>query len=56
MVRSTGINRIAACIVQYSQKTGFGPNRLYRKGVHFVGTEPPALKYHLVSKKVNFIL
>lgn len=32
-----------------SNKTGFGPYRLHRKGVFFVGTEPHVLKYHLVG-------
>ncbi|TKR93778.1 hypothetical protein L596_008175 [Steinernema carpocapsae] len=34
-----------------SQKTGFGPYRLVRKGNHFVGTEPNVLKYHLIQDK-----
>jgi len=29
-------------------KTGFGPYRMHRVGVHFVGTEPSVLKYHHV--------
>lgn len=32
-----------------SNKTGWGPYRMHRKGVFFVGTEPSVLKYHLVS-------
>lgn len=32
-----------------SNKTGFGPYRLHRRGEHFVGTEPSVLKYHHVS-------
>ncbi|VDK50198.1 unnamed protein product [Cylicostephanus goldi] len=51
MVRRTSLARIAATVAALSQKTGFGPNRLYRKGVHFVGTEPDVLKYHLLQDK-----
>lgn len=53
-MRITQTAQICASIVRNSQKTGFGPNRLQRKGTHFVGTEPPALKYHLVSLKIVF--
>ncbi|CAD5215048.1 unnamed protein product [Bursaphelenchus okinawaensis] len=34
-----------------SNKTGFGPYRLHRKGLHFVGTEPSVLKYHHIHDK-----
>uniref|UniRef100_A0AC34GQ76 Iron-binding zinc finger CDGSH type domain-containing protein n=1 Tax=Panagrolaimus sp. ES5 TaxID=591445 RepID=A0AC34GQ76_9BILA len=34
-----------------SSKTGFGPYRLHRKGIHFVGTEPSPLKYHVLADK-----
>nr|CAD2153812.1 unnamed protein product [Meloidogyne enterolobii]CAD2173621.1 unnamed protein product [Meloidogyne enterolobii] len=32
-------------------KTGFGPYRMHRVGVHFVGTEPSVLKYHHIHDK-----
>ncbi|RCN38903.1 zinc finger CDGSH type [Ancylostoma caninum] len=51
MVRQSALVRTAVSLASFSQKTGFGPNRLYRKGVHFVGTEPDALKYHLLQDK-----
>ncbi|KAK6739966.1 hypothetical protein RB195_008442 [Necator americanus] len=51
MVRQSGWARTALSVVNFSQKTGFGPNRLYRKGLHFVGTEPDTLKYHLLQNK-----
>ncbi|KAH7726793.1 Protein M88.7 [Aphelenchoides avenae] len=34
-----------------SNKTGFGPYRLHRHAVHFVGTEPSVLKYHVAHDK-----
>ncbi|KJH45403.1 zinc finger CDGSH type [Dictyocaulus viviparus] len=51
MTQLSTFNRTAFSLTNFSQKTGFGPNRLYRKGVHFVGTEPDVLKYHLLQDK-----
>lgn len=48
-MRITQSAQICLSVIKKSQKTGFGPNRLQRKGTHFVGTEPPVLKYHIVS-------
>ncbi|EFO98648.1 hypothetical protein GCK72_010082 [Caenorhabditis remanei] len=50
-MRLSQITKVCVSFVKNSQKTGFGPNRLHRKGTHFVGTEPPALKYHLLQDK-----
>ncbi|KAF7631029.1 hypothetical protein Mgra_00008736 [Meloidogyne graminicola] len=37
--------------LEFSAKTGWGPYRLHRVGVHFVGTEPSVLKYHHIPDK-----
>ncbi|CAJ0946569.1 unnamed protein product, partial [Mesorhabditis belari] len=50
-MRLSALQRIEASISCLSNKTGFGPNRMYRKGKHFVGTEPPELKYHQLQDK-----
>ncbi|GMR44374.1 hypothetical protein PMAYCL1PPCAC_14569, partial [Pristionchus mayeri] len=42
---------VCSSAVRFSNKTGFGPNRMYRQGNHFVGTEPKVLKYHLLQDK-----
>ncbi|KAK0425470.1 hypothetical protein QR680_009220 [Steinernema hermaphroditum] len=42
---------LSTSALRQSQKTGFGPYRLVRKGKHFVGTEPNVLKYHLLQEK-----
>ncbi|VDK28418.1 unnamed protein product [Anisakis simplex] len=51
MVQITRLRQVATSLCRCSQKTGFGPYRLHRKGQHFVGTEPSPLKYHLVGGK-----
>ncbi|CAI4230483.1 unnamed protein product [Auanema sp. JU1783] len=51
MVQQSSCARIAFSVINFSQKTGFGPNRLFRKGTHFVGTEPNSLKYHMLQDK-----
>ncbi|CAJ0574375.1 unnamed protein product, partial [Mesorhabditis spiculigera] len=50
-MRLSLVQRIASSSSWMSNKTGFGPNRLYKKGVHFVGTEPAELKYHQLQDK-----
>lgn len=44
------ILNIQASALAASNKTGFGPYRLHRKKLHFVGTEPSVLKYHHVQE------
>uniref|UniRef100_A0A914UJL2 Iron-binding zinc finger CDGSH type domain-containing protein n=1 Tax=Plectus sambesii TaxID=2011161 RepID=A0A914UJL2_9BILA len=51
MVRQSLIRRIATTCCRADNKNGFGPNKQYRQGLHFVGTEPPALKYHKLQDK-----
>ncbi|KHN79924.1 CDGSH iron-sulfur domain-containing protein 3, mitochondrial [Toxocara canis] len=51
MVSLTQLRPLTASLTKCSQKTGFGPYRLHRKGQHFVGTEPDPLKYHLLQNK-----
>uniref|UniRef100_A0A915AK60 Iron-binding zinc finger CDGSH type domain-containing protein n=1 Tax=Parascaris univalens TaxID=6257 RepID=A0A915AK60_PARUN len=51
MVTLSRLRAVTATLCKCSQKTGFGPYRLHRKGQHFVGTEPNVLKYHLLQDK-----
>ncbi|KAL7069760.1 hypothetical protein ACQ4LE_010891 [Meloidogyne hapla] len=37
--------------VELNSKTGWGPYRKHRVGLHFVGTEPSVLKYHHIPDK-----
>ncbi|VBB34713.1 unnamed protein product, partial [Acanthocheilonema viteae] len=47
MVSCTLIKRFTFTLKRSSGKSGWGPYRNIRKGDHFVGTEPPPLKYHV---------
>ncbi|GMT20113.1 hypothetical protein PFISCL1PPCAC_11410, partial [Pristionchus fissidentatus] len=50
-MRLSLVSLISSTTCRFSNKTGFGPNRMFRKGTHFVGTEPKVLKYHLLQDK-----
>ncbi|PAV85049.1 hypothetical protein WR25_04490 [Diploscapter pachys] len=51
MVRGTEVLAVCQSLAKFSSKTGWGPYRLHRFGLHFVGTEPSVLKYHLIPNK-----
>ncbi|CAD5220857.1 unnamed protein product [Bursaphelenchus xylophilus] len=50
-MRQTRVLSASFSSVLQSNKTGFGPYRLHRKGTFFVGTEPSVLKYHHIHDK-----
>ncbi|VDN21352.1 unnamed protein product [Gongylonema pulchrum] len=51
MVAGSLVRHLTATLKRASGKSGWGPYRNLRRGEHFVGTEPPPLKYHVLQDK-----